>query len=96
MNTYTTKAVGVSFENRQYKIRQLDLSQDLWVKPEPDNKYDSNAIAIVSDNGESLGYISRQEAAKLNFSEPVKCSRWSRHGGGKGRNIGISISFICP
>ncbi|KAL4427468.1 hypothetical protein ABPG77_000757 [Micractinium sp. CCAP 211/92] len=53
------KAVGVSFEGRQALIPQLQKSQAVALVREPDNPHDPHAVAILSLDGASLGYIPR-------------------------------------
>ncbi len=58
--TYYTKAVGVTFGNRQEVIKKLKRGDELKFIPEPTNAYDRNAIMITTESGEQIGYISKQ------------------------------------
>lgn len=56
---------GVTYENRAYAIRQLERGETVFMKREPGNSYDPNAIHVVSRSGASLGYIPKPIAATL-------------------------------
>ena len=58
------KVAGVSFEGRQELIDLLFGYEDVLVRPEPDNAYDANALAVVV-NEQRIGYIPRDLAAEL-------------------------------
>jgi cold shock CspA family protein len=60
-----TKVVGVTYENRQSVVRQLAVNEQVWLRREPSNSYDRNAIRVERQNGQQIGYISRAEAAML-------------------------------
>jgi len=61
---FHTKIVGISFEGRQGYISSLQIGDTLEIKPEPNNVYDPNAIAIfVGDK--QLGYLKKELAESL-------------------------------
>jgi hypothetical protein len=65
-----TKVVGVTFDNRQPVIQNINTMVDEIVTiREPDNPHDPNAIGVYvkKSTGEtfSVGYINRGLAAKL-------------------------------
>ena len=60
-----TKAVGVSHDGRQEPIAKLQMGDRIWLEREPFNRYDVNAIKVVRNNGEQIGYISRHLARSL-------------------------------
>lgn len=62
---FFTKAVGVSFDNRQAVIAGLKAGDVLALKREANNPYDKNAIAVQTAQGEAVGFIRAQIAAKL-------------------------------
>lgn len=68
---FYTKIAGVTFDGRQrliYELKrrgELDSGTELVLKREPHNQYDSNAIAVLTHNGDHLGYIPRETAACL-------------------------------
>jgi len=61
----TTKIVGVTFEGRQEVVARLQQGDLVWLEPEPDNPYDHNAIRVCRSNGEQIGYLNRNLAAKI-------------------------------
>ena len=74
--TFHTKIVGVTFKNddgsdRQRIIRnlarngELDEGTELFFVPQPDNPYDSNCVQVRASNGQTLGTLSREMAAKI-------------------------------
>ena len=65
-----TKVVGVTYENRQEVIKDINEMVDTLVaEREPENPFDPNAIAIyvLKHNGQkkSIGYINRGLAQNL-------------------------------
>lgn len=72
---FYTKAVGVTFENRQDVVEQLVAGQAVALQREPDNEYDANAIAVLAD-GQQIGYLKRNIARHLapNFDNGVTYS----------------------
>lgn len=59
---------GVTFEGRQEIIGWLIGNEPVQITPEPDNKYDKNALAIlVAFQGEiyHIGYVPKESAAKI-------------------------------
>lgn len=65
-----TKVVGVSHKNsdgsyRRKIIRRCRVPEELQLVPEPDNPFDSNAIAVCRANGEQLGYLNQRLAADM-------------------------------
>lgn len=60
-----SKVVGVTFDGRQNHLANLRPNEKLYLLPEPDNKYDKNAIGVVNEDGISLGYINRGLAYSL-------------------------------
>ena len=68
MVTFITKVAGVTFEGRQAYLKQIDVSDPVKIEPEPDNKYDANALKVlVAHNGQiwHVGYIPRDLAATI-------------------------------
>ena len=61
-----------------------DLRVLVALVPEPDNPYDSNAVAVVGDAGRKLGYLCREDAEECceslrSWSAPPTC--WAEIGG---------------
>ncbi len=65
MEAIELKVAGVTFEGRQEILKGLMGAPRLAkLIPEPDNKYDPNAIAVET-NGQKIGYIPRAVACDL-------------------------------
>lgn len=65
-----------SWEAKQY-IKKLYPCETVFLKDEPDNPYDHNAIMVLSKNGLHIGYVSRADIPKVKgkmTSGPVKGS----------------------
>lgn len=74
LTSYHSKLVGVTFEGRQDVIAELTGQEDLRFRREPENEYDSNAVAVdvcvVVDYDPStvwkpIGYIARDKNSEL-------------------------------
>lgn len=63
-DSFFTKATGVTFDNRQFLIAQLQKGQSIQLQREPDNEHDANAIALLAD-GCQIGYLKRGIAKYL-------------------------------
>ena len=67
-DTIYVKVVGVTFEGRQEKIATLTRGKECILIPEPENRYDQNALAVWAQGETELlhvGYIPREMAALL-------------------------------
>jgi single-stranded-DNA-specific exonuclease len=92
-----TKVVGVSFEGRQEIVRTLKQSQELFLMREPDNDHDSNAVAVLTNTGEQVGYLSKTMAEDLapamdkgnNYN--VKITTIT---GGEDQHLGVNIEIL--
>lgn len=67
MQELTLAVVGIDFPNADGSNRRSEAMMTLpgepvELLPEPKNKYDSNAIAVVSPRGIQLGYINAERA----------------------------------
>ena len=70
--TLFSKVVGVTFEGRQKILAQMQGFEIIQLRPEPDNKYDGNAIAVwVAFPPEAqmepahIGYIPKELASEI-------------------------------
>jgi hypothetical protein len=61
----TSEVAGVRYGDRQYTIRELVLDQALWLCREPTNPADPNAIVVLNQLEEDLGYLPRDLAARF-------------------------------
>lgn len=62
------KVAGVSFEGRQAYLEALLGDEPVKIVPEPDNKYDANALAVhIAINGSvcHCGFIPKDLAAEI-------------------------------
>jgi hypothetical protein len=97
---FYTKVVGVTFENRQDFIKLLSTGQKLQLIREPDNSYDSNAIAVYSEV-QKLGYISRNIAKQLatdidcGFRTDVQVEKITNHDFSL-FGVNIRVALYCP
>lgn len=80
---------------RLRRVASLQVGQELVLKREPHNPYDSNAIAVCDTAGNSLGYIRRelaQELAEKMDGDLKLCvAVTSLTGGDAGMNYGVNI-----
>lgn len=71
---FHTKVVGVKFEDRQRLIRRLDRMEELEpdtelvLKREPENPYDSFAVAVLTSDDQQLGYLSKDCARQVSIN----------------------------
>lgn len=97
-----TRVVGVTFEGRQAIVAQLSLKEQIWLRREPDNPHDRNAIRVERQNGQQIGYLSRALAATLARSldehgQPVPAVVTALPGGYSPRSaVGVQIRFAAP
>ncbi|RYY05363.1 MAG: hypothetical protein EON55_27115 [Alphaproteobacteria bacterium] len=67
MQELTLTAVGIDFPNADGSNRRSEAMMTLpgepvELVPEPKNKHDSNAIAVISPRGVQIGYLSAERA----------------------------------
>lgn len=72
----TLTVVGIDFpnadgSNRRFEAMMTVPGDTVELIPEPRNKHDSNAVAVVSPRGVQIGYLSAERA-------PYICSRMAR------------------
>jgi len=60
MGTYTLSIVGES--HYQDAIRRCRQGGRVILKREPENPYDENAVAVLREDGEKIGYLTRDNA----------------------------------
>jgi|GEM_PF-5464351 len=64
-NYIETSVVGVTFEGRQDLIKKLHVGQSIKLVREPENIHDENAIEVIVQDNNSIGYINRDLAKKI-------------------------------
>jgi hypothetical protein len=63
---FRTKCVGMSFEGRDDLVREYANEYDIvFLRPEPDNPADPNAIKVELGGGIHIGYVPKEVAAVL-------------------------------
>jgi hypothetical protein len=77
---YWCTVAGVRYKNddgssRQEAINQCQPREMLRLVPEPDNPVDPNAVKVCRENGQQLGYVPRQLAARMR-EHFLKGERW--------------------
>lgn len=93
---------GANTENRQAIIRDLSArgelaaGTELDLRREPENRYDSNAVAVFAPDGRQLGYLSRdiarKAAAQMDAGYRYRAFIQAVTGGGIGYNYGIQMN----
>lgn len=62
------KVVGGFYRSNEAKFflrNELSVGDHVFMIPEPDNKYDSNAVMVISSNGLHIGYIPKYDAPDI-------------------------------
>lgn len=95
--SFITKIVGVSFEGRQDRVGTLAEGAELAVVRQPDNPYDPHAMAVLTSEGDQVGYLRRQIAkvlAPLADSGVHYSARVLQVTGGDKRSWGVNIEVM--
>lgn len=98
----TTKVVGVTFDHRQEAVARLQMGDRVWLEREPFNAYDTNAIKVICNNGDQIGYINRYLAHSLapimdRLNSPVRGKVFLLTGSGyDDYSLGVVIAFKLP
>jgi hypothetical protein len=85
------KLKGVTFDNKQQLIQQLQPGQGVIFCKEPSNPADSNAVAVYTAGMQQLGYIPKHAAAQ-HWPLQVSCV-WG--GGVHLFTFGVPGQFQC-
>jgi hypothetical protein len=62
MRYYVIPVRGVTYDGRQEVVANLKYESPVILRREPENSFDSNAIAVLTEHGESIGYVDRHLA----------------------------------
>jgi hypothetical protein len=97
-----TKVAGVTFDGRQSVIAHLSIGENILLKREPTNPYDTKAIRVECQNGQQIGYLNRHLAAT--FAPFFDAHRQAVHGNvhyltgslRPGHSLGVVITFSVP
>lgn len=97
--SFFTNIVGVSFYDRQEKLKKLEEKTSLHLIREIDNPVDSNAIMVVN-KGETLGYLKKKLAKHLapliDKGITYHIKDWQLTGGEpENRYYGLNIEIYC-
>lgn len=65
MKEFHTKVVGVTFDGRQECIRKMKIGERIRLERDPNNPHDANAVKVLNEKGEHIGFISKDLARKL-------------------------------
>lgn len=71
---FYTKLAGVTHDGRQgiirnlHRVGELDTGTELVLKREPNNPYDSFAVAVLTKDGQSIGYIPKDTARQISIN----------------------------
>lgn len=68
--TMSLAVVGARYPNRDKSNRQFEAmtcrpGDPVELRPEPKNKHDENAIAVFSERGVQLGYLTAERAPRI-------------------------------
>lgn len=65
--TIQATCVGANFRPAGTKdiIRTLSIGDELLVEREPDNAYDSNAVKVLTKDGDWIGYVAKESNMEL-------------------------------
>ena len=100
--TIETRVVGVTFNGRQAVVAQLSVGERVWLRREPHNPHDPNAIRVQRHTGQQIGYLSRTLAADLArrfdaHGKPIPALITSLPGGyAPYVALGVRIKFTMP
>ncbi len=92
--SFYTKVAGVTFEGRQGVIPHVRPGQRLRLVREPTNPHDPHAIAVCTEDGRHLGYLSARLAGRLAPAMDAGtryAATASQVTGGGGRSYGLNI-----
>ncbi len=89
-----SKIVGVTFENRQNLIKELNVNEELKLVREPNNQFDKNAVAVYCGINQ-LGYIgarlAKVLAPRIDAGTKYQCFVSAVTGGDDGAKYGANI-----
>lgn len=95
---YELQVVGEQYEGRQKAIKKCEIGDTIALVRERDNKYDTNAVAVMSDAGKQLGYIPKDDAVWvaeiLDRGEPIKAHIVRLYNRNDFRNVVIQINVV--
>ena len=90
-----TKIAGITYEKRQWYVKQCDIGQKLDLIRDACNRYDKNAVAVFLENNQ-IGFLPRDIACRvapqIDMGTKVECYVESvTRGVGKCYSVGIVV-----
>lgn len=93
--SFHTKLAGVTFEDRQALLEGLTPGDPLRFERQPENPYDSNAIALFDARGSQVGFLNKRLAAALapavDSGAEYDVEVADVTGGDAGRSMGVNV-----
>jgi single-stranded-DNA-specific exonuclease len=96
-----TPVAGVSFGDRQAIVADLQTGDPVVLRREPTNPYDINAIQVLSQAGQLIGFVPRALASRIAPSLDDRGGAWHAEvvalpDWGPGSLRGVQIAFVSP
>ena len=96
----TTQVVGVTYNDRPGIVAKLSLGESVVLHREPNNPHDNNAIMVLRQTGEQIGYINRILATSV--APRIDSTKQDTHAivinlsgsGSNDYNHGVTIQFM--
>ena len=95
--SFFTKVKGVAMEGRQEIVKTITEDTPVFLERDPLNPHDSNAIKVITREGDCIGFLSRQLALVIaplidageEYSASITCIT-----GGNGKNYGVNLLIL--
>jgi hypothetical protein len=65
VNSVRSKIVGITFEDRMLRVKELKQGEQLFLSREKDNDFDQNAVRVNNKAGLQLGYLKKELASEF-------------------------------
>jgi hypothetical protein len=98
---YILPVRGTTYDNRQEVVAKLKYEDPVILRREPENPFDSNAIAVLTEREESIGYVAASLAKRISAQldmlgdVPGVVTEFYKNSFPKG-TLGLSIYFGLP
>lgn len=94
--SFMTKVVGVTFEERQAVVATLSPGQRLAIRRDVANPADANALEVIEETGARVGFLRRQISAVIAPLIDARSASYSAvvcevTGGTQGKAFGVNI-----
>ncbi len=92
---------GIRYQQRAVEVAGCTLREFVWLRREPQNRHDPNAVRVVNSRGRTLGYLPRELAAKLAAymdagHDPIKAMITELASDVAGDAVGARVGFFLP